>query len=531
MPLNQLIKAVIIDIDGCLTSKTFGQPLDLESLRQIQEISQQYKVNPAVPMLILNTGRDANHTELMAKILDSFHYFIIEMGAAIVSVHGAELVHHLHKSITRVGLDQFDQFQSNFLETFPQYQKYLQYGKRYMASFLFENDDRAKEICAADLRRFIQQNNFQFHVDQGHNFINIIFPDINKGSGLELLFEIDKEFNHDNVAGIGDSPGDWDFLKNCAFSACPANAADGLKKKCDYVAINQEAKGTLEILRYILKRNVYFIEKQSRSRKKPTCQVKAIISDINGTIDSAIYGNALNLEGIAKIRDLIERSAKDPAIPRIFMNTGWDLSYTILYAQLLNNMQYHVIERGAAIVSIDGPFVNVKTDSKITPKMVSGITLLQANFMAKYPHYYRFLQFGKKYMLSFQFEIGSIDKEECLASLKDFLSENKLKYEIDDGPNYINVGVPGIDKGTGADLLLKTQPDLRYDSIVGVGDSDGDWAYIKKCGYKACPSNASKFLKEHCDYVASKAETDGFIEILQQIIQWNLECHYTKDSE
>lgn len=527
MPLQQLIKAVVIDIDGCLTSKTFGEPLDLESLYLIQQISKNYQSDPAVPMIILNTGRDANHTELMAKILDAFHYFIVEIGAAIVSVHGAELKYHLHESITPENLEQFNLFQVKFFEIHPEYQKYMQYGKKFMLSFLFENDNIDKESCAQDIRQFIQDNGFSFQVDDGHNFINITFPGVTKGSGLELLFNINPELKPENVAGIGDSTGDWDFLERCVFSACPTNASNTLKEKCDYVAINQEAKGTLEILRYIIKRNEYFLEQQNRKRVGPGVPIKAIISDINGTIDSATYGKALNFEGIQKIRDLIERSANDPVIPRIFMNTGWDLSYTILYAQLLNNMQYHVIERGAAIAVIDGPFVHVTTDPRITPEMAQEIAQLQAGFIARYPHYLRYLQSGKKYMMSFQFEMGSIDKDECLDALRNYLLENSLNYEIDDGPNYFNLGVPGINKGTGADLLLETVSGITFDETVGIGDADGDWSYISKCGFKACPSNASKFLKEHCDYVASKPETEGFIEILQQIIQWNLEYLYS----
>jgi hydroxymethylpyrimidine pyrophosphatase-like HAD family hydrolase len=526
MPIQQLIRSVIIDIDGCLTSKTFGEPLDIESLQAIQQISADYGSDPTIPMLILNTGRDANHTELMAKILDAFHYFIVEAGAAIVSVHGAELKYHVHDAITQEKLEQFNTLQVQFFEQYPQYQKYLQYGKKFMVTFLFENDNIDKARCAIDLRDFINGNELEFQVDEGHNFINITFPNITKGSGLELLFTIDPTFQPENVAGIGDSTGDWDFLRLCAFSACPSNASAQLKEQCDYTALNQEAKGTLEILRYIIKRNRYFIEKRDREQKKPGFHIKAIITDINGTIDSAIYGKALNFEGIKKIRDLIERSAKDTAIPRIFMNTGWDLSYTILYAQLLNNMQFHAIERGAAIVAIDGPYVHVKTDPRITPEMEREIAQLQAGFIAKYPHYLRYLQSGKKYTLSFQFEMGSIDKDECINDLRQYLQDKALNYQIDEGPNYFNLGVPGIDKGTGAELLLETVPGITLEDAVGIGDADSDWSYISKCRFKACPSNGSNFLKEHCDYVASKPDTEGFIEILQQIIQWNLELDY-----
>ena len=279
----------------------------------------------------------------------------------------------------------------------------------------------------------------------------------------------------------------------------------------------------MEIINYIITRNRHVLKAIKNQRKRPTVQIKAVITDINGTIDSAIYGKALDMVHIKKIRSLIEQSKHDNAIPKIILNTGWDLNYTLLYAQLLNDLHYHIIERGAAIVSIDGPFVHEQVDPRINDQILQQIAQLQAGFIKKYPQFYRSYQVGKKYMLSFQFEIGSENKQDCLEKLQQYIRENNMDYEIEEGSNFINVGVKGINKGSGAEMLIATEPELTFDNVVGIGDSDGDWAYIKKCAIKACPSNASRFLRENCDYIASKPETEGVIEILEQIIQWNLE--------
>jgi hydroxymethylpyrimidine pyrophosphatase-like HAD family hydrolase len=521
MPTQQLIKAVIIDIDGCLTSKVFGQTLDLESLRQISEISKKFMNDPAIPMIVLNTGRDLNHTELMAKILDAFHYFIIEAGAALVSVHGAQINYKFHPSITNESLKQFDSLDVKFLEAFPQYSRFKQYGKRYMLTFLFDAGDAMKGRCAVDLKKFIGKT-YPFVIDEGHNFINITFPSVHKGAGLELLLQNNPEFNHENIAGIGDSTGDWEFMQSCAFSACPANGSDLLKERCNYVAAGSEARGTLEIMQYIIERNRYIIQQRQAGQKRPRVPIKAVITDINGTIDSAVFGKALPLAEVGHIRDMVSRSQKDPAIPRIFLNTGWDLNYTLLYAQLLDIPQYHIIERGAAIVSIDGPFVHEKVDPRITPEVVDQIAKLSTGFISKYPHYHRHLQVGKKYTMSFQFEIGSQEFSDCLDNVKTYIDENHYDFDIEEGPNFFNVGVPGIDKGTGAAMLVEMLTDVQFENIAGIGDSDGDWTYMQRCGFSACPSNASRFLREHCDYVATKPETEGTLEILERVIQWNI---------
>jgi hydroxymethylpyrimidine pyrophosphatase-like HAD family hydrolase len=521
MPIQQLIRAAVIDVDGVLLPKQFGQPLDLESLRQISEISKKFMNDPAIPMIVLNTGRDLNHTELMAKILDAFHYFIIEAGAALVSVHGAQINYKFHPSITNESLKKFDALRSSFLDAHPQYRKYFQVGKQYMISFLFDVDDAMKGKCAVDIKKFIGKA-YPFVVDEGHNFINISFPSVNKGAGLELLFQGNTELTRDNIAGIGDSTGDWDFLKLCAFSACPANGSDFLKEHCNYVASGFEARGTLEILHYIIERNRHSIQERQAGQKPPRFPIKAVITDINGTIDSAAFGKALPLAEVGHLKDLVSRSKKDPAIPRIFLNTGWDLNYTLLYAQLLDIPQYHIIERGAAIVSIDGPFVHEKVDPRITPEIVEQIAKLSTGFISKHPHYYPHLQVGKKYTISFQFEMGSQEFGDCIDNVKTYIDENHFDYDIEEGPNFFNVGVPGIDKGTGAAMLVEMLPDMQFENIAGVGDSDGDWTYMQRCGFTACPSNASRFLREHCDYVATKPETEGTLEILEKIIQWNI---------
>ncbi|NMC07252.1 MAG: HAD hydrolase family protein [Candidatus Lokiarchaeota archaeon] len=518
----RLIKAAIIDIDGCPTSKQFGQALDLDSLREISEISKKYMTDPAIPMIVLNTGRDLNHTELMAKILDAFHYFIIEAGAALVSVHGAQISYKFHPSITTESLRKFDTLQVGFLNACPQYRKYLQHGKRYMITFLFDVGDATKEKCAVDLKNYIGKDN-PFVVDEGHNFINITFPGVNKGSGLELLLQSNTEFTRENIAGIGDSTGDWDFLKMCAFSACPSNGSDFLQDHCNYIASGSEARGTLEILQYIIERNRHAVVQRQSSQKSPRFPIKAVITDINGTIDSAVFGKSLPLVEIGRIRDLMARSRKDPAIPRIFFNTGWDLNYTLLYAQLLDIPQYHIIERGAAIVSIDGPFVHEKIDPRITLEIIEQMASLSAGFISKHPRYYRHLQVGKKYTISFQFEIGSAEFHACLDDMRNYLHDNNVELDIEEGPNFINIGVPGIDKGTGTAMLVEMLPGIKFENIAGIGDSDGDWSYMQRCGFSACPSNASRFLREHCDYVATKPETEGTLEILEKIIQWNID--------
>jgi len=119
--------------------------------------------------------------------------------------------------------------------------------------------------------------------------------------------------------------------------------------------------------------------------------------------------------------------------------------------------------------------------------------------------------------------MGSQEFSDCLENVKAYIEENHFDFDIEEGPNFFNVGVPGIDKGTGAAMLVEILPDIKFENIAGIGDSDGDWTYMQRCGFSACPSNASRFLREPCDYVATKPETEGTLEIIEKIIQWNID--------
>ena len=276
------------------------------------------------------------------------------------------------------------------------------------------------------------------------------------------------------------------------------------------------------MLRHVIGRNKAWLQRKVREQREPSRLISAVITDINGTVDTAVFGSPLDLDHIIKIRDLIALVGKDPAIPRLCFNTGWDVNYTLLYAQMLGAPAHHVIERGAAVVSLDGPFIRETMDPRITAAMIREIAQVQMAFIAEHPRHYENLQLGKKYSMSFQFEMGSKEKERCLSDVKSFIASRGMELDIEEGPNFFNVGFPDIDKGTGATMLVAMLEGVDFSSTCGIGDSDGDWTYMSKCGFTACPSNASRFLRERCDYVATKPETEGTLEILERIVQWNI---------
>ena len=81
---------------------------------------------------------------------------------------------------------------------------------------------------------------------------------------------------------------------------------------------------------------------------------------------------------------------------------------------------------------------------------------------------------------------------------------------------YINCDLTHISKGSGIERL-KSLTGYTKDRLAGIGDTSSDLEIRKQVGFFACPANAHDDVKAVADFVASKPEAEGVIEILNHI--------------
>jgi hydroxymethylpyrimidine pyrophosphatase-like HAD family hydrolase len=124
-----------------------------------------------------------------------------------------------------------------------------------MITFIFEVNSPEIPIIAQKITPILEKSTYKVQMDVGHNFINIYYPDIDKASGLQLYLKQEKGLDITEIAGIGDSMSDWNFVQHCGFRACPANADPRLKEKCDYIASKSDVAGVIEIIQKIHENN------------------------------------------------------------------------------------------------------------------------------------------------------------------------------------------------------------------------------------------------------------------------------------
>jgi 3-deoxy-D-manno-octulosonate 8-phosphate phosphatase (KDO 8-P phosphatase) len=81
------------------------------------------------------------------------------------------------------------------------------------------------------------------------------------------------------------------------------------------------------------------------------------------------------------------------------------------------------------------------------------------------------------------------------------------------------------DKRTVLESLL-LERNIMFENTVYIGDDLNDYAAMSLCGFKACPTNASKEIKEICDYISPYNGGYGAVRdiveyILKKQEQWD----------
>lgn len=78
---------------------------------------------------------------------------------------------------------------------------------------------------------------------------------------------------------------------------------------------------------------------------------------------------------------------------------------------------------------------------------------------------------------------------------------------------YINCDLAHVSKGTGIERW-KARTGLKRERLAGIGDTMSDAAIREHVAWFGCPSNAVEDLKARADVVATRAEAEGVVEML-----------------
>jgi len=107
----------------------------------------------------------------------------------------------------------------------------------------------------------------------------------------------------------------------------------------------------------------------------------------------------------------------------------------------------------------------------------------------------------------------SLSCAECVESITSIASKFGVRCKVVNNKGSLLLLPEDVDKSTGLRELLKL---MRFRGLVAaIGDSEVDVEMLKIADFKAAPSNADGVVKELVDYISSREDGEGVIDILE----------------
>ncbi len=243
-----VIKLIVCDIEGCLTPGK-GKSLNLDALAAIKEYNSKSKKLKQVPPITLCTGRSLPYVEAMMQAIDGYIPAICENGAGLYDPETDD--YQLHPLLTPQTRKQMAEAKKIVLEhLINSNQGKFEWGKDFVISI-----NPPSDISIDNFFRIVQDTLRKYHIDvnitHSASAVDITPSGIDKFSGLQLLLDR-LEINPEDVAGIGDTRGDFPVLKNVGFSAAPNNATDEVKQIVNYTSAYENGEGVVDIIKYCI---------------------------------------------------------------------------------------------------------------------------------------------------------------------------------------------------------------------------------------------------------------------------------------
>ncbi|HYF14666.1 MAG TPA: HAD hydrolase family protein [Phycisphaerales bacterium] len=103
-----------------------------------------------------------------------------------------------------------------------------------------------------------------------------------------------------------------------------------------------------------------------------------------------------------------------------------------------------------------------------------------------------------------------------IPAIRDRVAAEGWNFRIGHTVAWVNLELAHVSKGSGIDRLTRMMNTPRG-RLAGIGDTMGDMAIRERVAFFACPANADPGLKAHADFVATREEIEGVLEILEVI--------------
>jgi hydroxymethylpyrimidine pyrophosphatase-like HAD family hydrolase len=203
--------------------------------------------------------------------------------------------------------------------------------------------------------------------------------------------------------------------------------------------------------------------------------------DIDGCLAAAGHA-AYDLQRLHALAELNRASRDDPSVPALTFVTGRPHAYVDAMMQALDVHVPVSFENGAGLATRD-PY-----RAWLVPQAA-----FERERLARANHLLGarddvFVQPGKLASLSV-FPRNDEGLDELATRLQALLAEHDLPLLVDPSSDCVNLLLPGVDKALGLAALCELLG-VTEAAVAGIGDSQGDVGWLRRCGVSLAPAAA-----------------------------------------
>ncbi len=245
--------------------------------------------------------------------------------------------------------------------------------------------------------------------------------------------------------------------------------------------------------------------------------IKLFITDLDGCISHPF--ESPNWGAISRIKELVDLSSSDEAIPPMTICSGRPLPYVEAVSQWIGMKQPMIFESGGGIYDMQTNTLtwNPSFDETREAELNAIKAHLTENYIRKIPN--TIPEFAKRT------DIGLINPDPAAIngiyeSINEYVENNFPNFEVHYTDVSINVISKSTNKGAGISHLCEML-NLKLDEIAYIGDTSGDIPALEIVGKSFAPKNAKEYVRQICEFPLEKETTEAVLEAYEWVIDYN----------
>lgn len=250
--------------------------------------------------------------------------------------------------------------------------------------------------------------------------------------------------------------------------------------------------------------------------------IKLFLADIDGCLCQPY--EAIDLEGVAALREYGKEAEAHPLMPRIGLCSGRSYAYVEAMAQLLDLRAPALFESGGG--RFDLSEARIQWNPALTPRVEDELNEVR-RFLLK-----NVVAIGNGFSLDYgkRAQTGVVNRDQAeverfLPIVRNFVTQQLPDLRVYETHASIDVVPVNLTKLQAIQWLV-SQEALSLDEVAFIGDTRGDVEAISAVGVGFSPQNGVREAKNAANVITESAVLDGVLEAYRWCLKHNMDSQH-----